>query len=135
LCIGPPTGSGFYYDCVLPDGRPIREEELESVEEFVKVIVNEKQPFERLVLTKEQALKIFAYNKYKVTLTRSPILCVFFLLTSSQVEIISTKVPDGDTLTAYRCGPLIDLCRGPHVPATNLVPAFKILRNSSAYWY
>ena len=68
LCIGPPTSSGFYYDCVLPDGRPIREEDLETVEEFVKLIINEKQPFERLVLSKEQALKIFAYNKYKVTI-------------------------------------------------------------------
>eukprot|EP00008_Paramoeba_atlantica_P014243 CAMPEP_0201489228 /NCGR_PEP_ID=MMETSP0151_2-20130828/21390_1 /ASSEMBLY_ACC=CAM_ASM_000257 /TAXON_ID=200890 /ORGANISM="Paramoeba atlantica, Strain 621/1 / CCAP 1560/9" /LENGTH=700 /DNA_ID=CAMNT_0047874747 /DNA_START=251 /DNA_END=2353 /DNA_ORIENTATION=+ len=115
LCIGPPTSAGFYYDCVLPENKAIKEEDFQTLDEFVKLIIQEKQPFERLVLSKEDALRMFAYNKYKI-------------------QIISEKVPDGDTITAYRCGPLIDLCRGPHVPLTSFVPAFKILKNSSAYW-
>jgi threonyl-tRNA synthetase len=115
LCIGPATKQGFYYDCVLPEQRPVKEEDLETIQNFAKTVVSEKQPFERLVLSKEEALRMFAYNKYKV-------------------QIISEKVPDGDTITAYRCGPLIDLCRGPHLPTTGYVPAFKVLKNSSAYW-
>jgi threonyl-tRNA synthetase len=115
LCIGPPTNAGFYYDCAIPEGRGVKEEELATIEEFVKQFIQEKQPFERLVLTKQQALDIFSYNKYKV-------------------EIISKKVGENDTITAYRCGNLIDLCRGPHVPMTNFISAFKVLRNSSAYW-
>ncbi len=51
-----------------------------------------------------------------------------------KVEIISKKVPNGERCTAYRCGPLIDLCRGPHLPSTARVKAFGVTKNSSAYW-
>lgn len=44
------------------------------------------------------------------------------------------QVPDGAQCTAYRCGDLIDLCRGPHVPDTSRVKAFSVMKNSSAYW-
>eukprot|EP00211_Chloroparvula_japonica_P004488 CAMPEP_0119129924 /NCGR_PEP_ID=MMETSP1310-20130426/7471_1 /TAXON_ID=464262 /ORGANISM="Genus nov. species nov., Strain RCC2339" /LENGTH=681 /DNA_ID=CAMNT_0007120385 /DNA_START=360 /DNA_END=2405 /DNA_ORIENTATION=+ len=114
LCIGPPTDSGFYYDCHMGD-RTVKDEELDYLQKVVQHITNQKEPFERLELSREDALRMFSYNKYKT-------------------EIISTKVPEGDTITAYRCGPLIDLCRGPHVPDTSRVKAFKVLRNSSAYW-
>ena len=116
LCIGPPTDSGFYYDCVLPGGATITLDELPKITKTAQMVISQKQPYERLVLTKEQALKLFEYNKYKK-------------------EIITNKVPDGDTITAYRCGPLIDLCRGPHVMDTGKIPSFEVLRNSSAYWY
>jgi threonyl-tRNA synthetase len=66
-------------------------------------------------LTKDEALQMFGYNKFKE-------------------EIIKTKVPDGELITAYRCGKLIDLCRGPHLPHTGKVQAFEIVKNSSAYW-
>lgn len=90
-------------------------DDYKKLEDIVSAVVKEGQPFERIVLTKEQALRMFSYNKYKV-------------------EIIGNKVPDGETCTAYRCGPLIDLCRGPHVPNTSMVKAFSITKNSSAYW-
>eukprot|EP00009_Paramoeba_aestuarina_P006044 CAMPEP_0201512280 /NCGR_PEP_ID=MMETSP0161_2-20130828/4572_1 /ASSEMBLY_ACC=CAM_ASM_000251 /TAXON_ID=180227 /ORGANISM="Neoparamoeba aestuarina, Strain SoJaBio B1-5/56/2" /LENGTH=705 /DNA_ID=CAMNT_0047908081 /DNA_START=403 /DNA_END=2520 /DNA_ORIENTATION=+ len=115
LCIGPATKQGFHYDCVLGEERAIKQEDLVILENFAKQAVSEKQPFERLVLSKKDALRMFSYNKYKT-------------------QIISEKVPEGDTITAYRCGPLIDLCRGPHLPTTGYVPAFKVLKNSSAYW-
>merc|ERR1719461_1611032 len=51
-----------------------------------------------------------------------------------KVEIIKNKVPDGENCTAYRCGPLIDLCRGPHVPNTSYIKAMEVTSNSSAYW-
>jgi len=78
-------------------------------------VAKEKQAFERIVLTKEQALRMFSDNPFKT-------------------QLISTKIPDGGYTTAYRCGPLIDLCRGPHVPHTGAIKAFEVLRASAAYW-
>jgi threonyl-tRNA synthetase len=66
-------------------------------------------------LTKEEALKLFAYNPFKV-------------------QLVASKIPDGGKVTAYRNGDLIDLCTGPHVPNTGRVKAFKVLKNSSSYW-
>jgi threonyl-tRNA synthetase len=109
LCIGPPVEKpgGFYYDMAMADDGTIQEEHFPEIEQLVSFIVKEKQPFERLELTKEQALEMFSYNRFKS-------------------EIIQTKVPDGESCTAYRCGPLIDLCRGPHIPHTGRVKAFSI---------
>jgi len=50
------------------------------------------------------------------------------------VSLISGKIPDGGKVTAYRCGTLIDLCTGPHIPTTKIIKAFKVMKNSSAYW-
>ncbi len=85
------------------------------MEEAAKKIVNEKQNFQRIILTKEEALKLFAYNPFKV-------------------QLVASKIPDGGKVTAYRNGDLIDLCTGPHVPNTGRVKAFKVLKNSSSYW-
>ncbi|VDP12995.1 unnamed protein product, partial [Onchocerca flexuosa] len=79
LCYGPPISEGFYYDMWKED----------------------KQPFERLVVSKEDLLQMFKYNKFKV-------------------RIIEEKITTPFT-TVYRCGPLIDLCRGPHVRHTGKV--------------
>jgi threonyl-tRNA synthetase len=67
------------------------------------------------VLTKEEALTLFGSNPFKVSL-------------------ISNKIPEGGKVTAYRCGNLIDLCTGPHIPSTKIIKAFKVMKNSSAYW-
>lgn len=48
--------------------------------------------------------------------------------------MIESKIPDGGKVTAYKCGDLVDLCTGPHVPSTARVKAFKVMKNSSAYW-
>uniref|UniRef100_A0A6B2KYY4 Probable threonine--tRNA ligase, cytoplasmic n=1 Tax=Arcella intermedia TaxID=1963864 RepID=A0A6B2KYY4_9EUKA len=117
LCIGPPLDNGgFYYDMALPGLQGAFEQEhYDLVQEVVDKISKEKQPFERLVLTKDEALEMFGNNKYKR-------------------ELISEKVPDGDTCTAYRCGPLIDLCKGPHLPHTGKIKAFQVWKNAAAYW-
>lgn len=86
-----------------------------AVETEVAKIIKEKQPFERMVITKEEGLELFADNPFKV-------------------NIIATKVPDGSRTTVYRCGDLIDLCRGPHLPHTGKVKAFAATRHSSTYW-
>lgn len=51
-----------------------------------------------------------------------------------KVQLISNKIPDGGKCTAYRCGTLIDLCTGPHIPSSSMIQAFQIEKNSGAYW-
>jgi threonyl-tRNA synthetase len=85
------------------------------VEAHVAKIVKEKQKFERMVITKEEGLELFADNPFKVS-------------------ILQTKVPDGSRTTVYRCGDLIDLCRGPHLPHTGKVKAFAATRHSATNW-
>ncbi|KAK3305533.1 uncharacterized protein B0T15DRAFT_200836 [Chaetomium strumarium] len=115
LCIGPPVDNGFYYEMALPGGAAVQSSDWAPLESIVSKIVKEKQPFQRLEMTKEDLLKMFAYNPYKV-------------------HIIKDKIPDGTKTTVYRNGPLIDLCRGPHVPDTSRVEAFAIMKNSSSYF-
>ena len=81
----------------------------------VNKIIKHKQKFERLVITKEEGLELFADNPFKK-------------------EILTTKVPDGGRTTVYRCGDLIDLCRGPHVTHTGKVKAFSTTRHSATNW-
>jgi threonyl-tRNA synthetase len=85
------------------------------VEAHVAKIIKEKQKFERMVITKEEGLELFADNPFKVS-------------------ILQTKVPDGSRTTVYRCGDLIDLCRGPHLPHTGKVKAFAATRHSATNW-
>lgn len=85
------------------------------VEQEVQKIAKSKQKFDRLVVTKEEALELFAGNPFKE-------------------QIIKTKVPDGTRTTVYKCGDLIDLCRGPHVPHTGRVKAFAATRHSATSW-
>lgn len=113
LCYGPPIESGFYYDMYL-DGDGISNAEYKTMEELVKKIVKEKQPFERLEMKKSDLMKMFEYNEFKK-------------------RILNEKVTT-DTTTVYRCGPLIDLCRGPHVRHTGKIKAMKVTKNSSTYW-
>lgn len=116
LCTGPPLeDGGFYYDVAVDAGHAVHQEDYDDIKKFVDAAVSEKQPFERLEIPKEKALEMFKYNKYKV-------------------EILKDKVPDGAICTAYRCGPLIDLCRGPHLPNTARVKAFSVTMNSASYW-
>ena len=115
LCIGPPIESGFYYEMGLPDGGSVHASDWQPLETLVGQIVKEKQPFERLVLSKDDLLEMFKDNKYKQ-------------------HIIKDKIPDATYTTVYRNGPLIDLCRGPHVPNTGRIETFAILKNSASYF-
>jgi len=85
------------------------------IEDEVQKIVKSKQKFERLVVTKEEALQMFQGNPFKE-------------------QIISTKIPDNTRTTVYRCGDLVDLCRGPHVPNTGRIKAFAATRHSATNW-
>uniref|UniRef100_A0A673YDW6 threonine--tRNA ligase n=1 Tax=Salmo trutta TaxID=8032 RepID=A0A673YDW6_SALTR len=114
LCYGPPIENGFYYDMFLDGPQGVSSTEFDNLEALCKSVVKEKQPFERLEVSKETLLKMFKYNKFKC-------------------RILNEKVTT-PTTTVYRCGPLIDLCRGPHVRHTGKIKALKIYKNSSTYW-
>ncbi|KAM9092199.1 threonine--tRNA ligase 2, cytoplasmic isoform 2-T2 [Megaptera novaeangliae] len=113
LCCGPPTDCEFYYDMFLED-RAVSSTELPALETACKAIIKEQQPFERLEVSKEALLDLFKYNKFKCRILK---------------EKINTP-----TTTVYRCGPLVDLCKGPHVSHTGKIKAIKIFKNSSTYW-
>jgi len=113
LCYGPPIENGFYYDMFL-DNEGVSSNDFPCLENLCKKIIKEKQPFERLEIKKETLLEMFKYNKFKC-------------------RILNEKVTT-PTTTVYRCGPLIDLCRGPHVRHTGKIKALKIHKNSSTYW-
>jgi threonyl-tRNA synthetase len=114
LCIGPPVEDGFYYDIYLGD-RSITEEDLRDLERRIQRIMKDKgRTFERMELSKAEALEMFGYNRFKCELIR--------------------KLAEGETITAYRDGPFIDLCRGPHVPTCSRIKAMKLTRLGQAYW-
>ncbi|XP_022175643.1 threonine--tRNA ligase, cytoplasmic isoform X2 [Myzus persicae] len=113
LCYGPPIEGGFYYDMFI-ENKGVSNFDFPIMENLVKQIVKEKQPFERLEVSKEDLLEMFKYNEFKV-------------------RILNEKVTT-PTTTIYRCGPLIDLCRGPHIRHTGKVKAFKVIKNSATYW-
>uniref|UniRef100_A0A8V5H014 threonine--tRNA ligase n=1 Tax=Melopsittacus undulatus TaxID=13146 RepID=A0A8V5H014_MELUD len=113
LCYGPPIENGFYYDMYLEEGG-VSSNDFSVLETLCKKIMKEKQAFERLEVKKETLLEMFKYNKFKC-------------------RILNEKVTT-PTTTVYRCGPLIDLCRGPHVRHTGKIKTIKIHKNSSTYW-
>ncbi|XP_065215301.1 threonine--tRNA ligase 1, cytoplasmic isoform X2 [Planococcus citri] len=113
LCYGPPIESGFYYDMFVGDAR-VSNDDFPVIEGIVKNIVKEKQPFERLVVKKETLLEMFKYNQFKV-------------------RILNERVTTPST-TIYKCGSLIDLCRGPHVRHTGNVKAFKVTKIGCSHW-
>ncbi|KIK95681.1 hypothetical protein PAXRUDRAFT_140136 [Paxillus rubicundulus Ve08.2h10] len=116
LCIGPPTDDGFFYEMAIEDRRVVvTNTDYPALEKISESAVKEKQKFERLVVSKEKLLEMFSYNKYKKYL-------------------IETKIPDGSSTTVYRCGPMVDLCVGPHIPHTGKIKAFMVTKNSASYF-
>lgn len=115
LSHGPPTATGFFYDMALEPGRAVKESDWPALEANAKKFSKEKQPFERLEVSKEDLRKLFGYSKYKM-------------------HFVEMFVPDGGSSTVYRNGALVDLCLGPHIQNTKQISAFKIMNNGSAYF-
>ncbi len=128
LGIGPPITDGFYYDFDVAE--PFTPEDLAALEKRMRQIVKEGQLFERRVYeSKDQARAELANEPYKLQLVDDK---------SGDPEIMEIG---GDELTAYdNLNPRTrervwgDLCRGPHIPTTKHIPAFKLTRSSAAYW-
>ncbi|WP_041078117.1 threonine--tRNA ligase [Thermotoga caldifontis] len=114
LGIGPVIENGFYYDFEIVDGR-IVEEDLPRIEEEMRKIIEEDLTIERFTMKRDEAIQFMKSRgqKYKVE-----------LLSEMQEE----------TVTFYKQGEFVDLCRGPHLPSTGMVKHFKLLSLSGAYW-
>lgn len=113
LAIGPAIDNGFYYDFDLP--RPLTPEDLERIEAEMKKIVKEDLPFERLMLSRDEALAFLEKQEEKY-----------------KIELVTDL--EGEQFSFYRQGDFTDLCRGPHLPSTRYVPAFKLMSIAGAYW-
>ena len=111
LTIGPPIENGFYYDIEV-NGR-ITDEDLPRIEEKMREVVRRDLPIEREEISKAEAEELYKDNPYKW-------------------EIVC-DLEDGD-ITVYRQGEFFDLCRGPHVPSTGRLGAFKLQNIAGAYW-
>uniref|UniRef100_A0A7C4UDD7 Threonine--tRNA ligase n=1 Tax=candidate division WOR-3 bacterium TaxID=2052148 RepID=A0A7C4UDD7_UNCW3 len=109
--IGPAIKNGFYYDFFVDN--PFTPEDIKKIEDEMMKIVKEDYPIERKVIKKEEAKDIFKNNKFKLELI-------------DEIE--------GDSVTIYKQGEFVDLCRGPHLLSTGLAGEIKILSVSSAYW-
>jgi threonyl-tRNA synthetase len=114
LAIGPSIANGFYYDFDIDT--TIIKEDLEKIEKEMNKIVKENLKFEKIDVSKEEALKIMKDNDeiYKV-------------------ELIN-DLPEGEKISLYKQGDYIDLCRGPHIPSTKYAKAFKLISVAGAYW-
>jgi len=116
LVYGPTVADGFYYDIDLDT--PIRPEDFEKIEQEMKKIIQSDQPFVRIEMTREQALRKMADDPYKLD---------------------NIHRASGDVISFYRHGDSAfeDLCRGPHIPRTSCIDlrAFKIMSVAGAYWH
>jgi threonyl-tRNA synthetase len=110
--IGPAIEDGFYYDFDID--RPFTPEDLEAIETRMREIVAEEKTFTRGVLDKLEAWDAFDGQPYKR-------------------ELIE-ELPEGEIISIYTQGAFTDLCRGPHVPSTGLLGAFKLMKLAGAYW-
>ena len=114
LTHGPPLENGFFYDSYL-GGSSYAESMKSTVEKKVAKIMSDKQEFHRVVVTKDEALELFADNPFKLSMIKS-------------------KLPEGSSTTVYQNGPFVDLCRGPHIANTGRVKAFTTTKNSASLW-
>lgn len=109
---GPPVDDGFYYDFDVPE--PFTPEDLEQIEEKMEEVVDEDLPFERREVSREEARDLFSDDPLKL----------------ERLE----EIPEDETISVYRDGPFLDLCRGPHVPDTGEIENFRLTSAAGAYW-
>lgn len=114
LAIGPTVETGFYYDVEFKT--PVFREDLVKLENEMKEIIKSDLPIERIVYSKKEAAKLFKDfgEPYKVELVND--------------------LPAGSVISCYKQGDFIDLCRGPHLPSTGRIKAFKLTSVTGAYW-
>ena len=126
--IGPPITDGFYYDFDVE--RPFTPEDLERIESEMRTILKENQRFERAEVSRDEALAIFSAQPYKIEIIEG---------VARDAEGAEREGAEGEVISVYRNTSngderFVDLCRGPHVPGTGRIKAFKLLRTSGAYW-
>ncbi len=109
---GPPIAEGFYYDFDVE--QPFTPDDLERIEKRMAEVVAGDAPFERREVQRAEAEQLFSDDPYKL----------------ERLE----EIPEGDTISIYRDGEFLDLCRGPHLPSTGRIRHFKLLHAAGAYW-
>ncbi len=115
VTIGPAIESGFYYDFYREE--PFSAEDLPKIEKKMRQIIEKNQPFTREIWSREEAIEFFK-NKGE----------------HFKVELIE-DLPEDETITIYKQGKWLDLCRGPHMPSTHSIgTAFKLMKVAGAYW-
>ncbi|MGB0496466.1 MAG: threonine--tRNA ligase, partial [Kangiellaceae bacterium] len=114
VTIGPVIDNGFYYDFAF--SRPFTPEDLEAIEKKMTEICKQDLPVSRSTMMRDEAVEFFQN-----------------MGESYKAEIIQ-GIPEGEELSLYRQGDFIDLCRGPHVPSTGKIKAFKLMKLAGAYW-
>ena len=129
LGIGPPIGDGFYYDFDPKD--PFTPSDLEKLESAMRKIVKAGQRFRRRVTTEKDALAELKSEPYKCELIG---LKAGDTADESSVEVGGTELTIYDNLGRDGNPVWSDLCRGPHLPSTKHIPAFKLMRAAGAYW-
>jgi threonyl-tRNA synthetase len=115
LAFGPTTEGGFYYDFDLP--HKISEDDFPAIEAEMKVIIKEKEPFERFILDRQEARRLCEDLKQDL-----------------KVEHIDTGLADQSTVSFYRQGEFVDLCRGPHIPDAGKIKAIKLMSVAGSHW-
>ncbi|MBP5177542.1 MAG: TGS domain-containing protein, partial [Clostridia bacterium] len=114
LAIGPTIEDGFYYD--FDFRTPITQDDFVKIEDEMKKIIKNDLPVTRFELSRKEAMKLMKEmgEDYKVELIK--------------------ELPDGEPISFYKQGAFVDLCRGPHLPSTGRIKAFKLLSLTGAYW-
>lgn len=114
LAIGPTVKNGFYYDFDLDT--PLTHDDIEKIEEEMNKIINEDLKFKRKNVSREEALKLMSEKgeDYKVQLIND--------------------LDESENISLYEQGDFTDLCRGPHIPSTKFIKAFKLTSIAGAYW-
>ncbi len=133
LAIGPPIKDGFYYDFDLgrdEEGnlRTFSQEDLEAIEKRMRQIISGKYPFEKKVVTAEEARELFKDQPYKLELIDG--------LLEGGLDEHGEPIEGPVEISIYQDGDFVDLCRGPHVTHTGQIPpdAIKLLHVAGAYW-
>ncbi|HHT7223691.1 threonine--tRNA ligase [Bacillus thuringiensis] len=114
LGVGPVIENGFYYDMDLPSS--VNVEDLRKIEKEMKKIINENIKIERVEVSREEAAKLFQEMNDRLKL-----------------ELLEA-IHSGESVTLYKQGEFVDLCRGPHLPSTGYLKAFQLTHVSGAYW-
>ncbi len=109
--IGPAINDGFYYDFFV--SKPFSDDDRLRIQAEMKRIIKKGVKFERLTMSKKEAEKLYANNKFKL-------------------EILNEI--EGDVVSFYKSGDFIDLCRGPHIPSSRFIKDVLLTKQSSAYW-
>ena len=128
--IGPPIEDGFYYDFEVE--RPFTPEDVAAIEAEMRKIVDANQRFERSEIDRAEALELFGDQPYKIEIIEG---------VAEGAEALEQQGAEGEVISIYvnrDAGSVdaafVDLCRGPHLPGTGRIKAFKLLRTAGAYW-